>query len=120
MPGLVHDLAFILAGLGGRGCEAGAQRVPAELFSREAGVANMAFDDQGNAGVGESAVGDLAVLSDRPEDGAGDDLRVVEPGPQQGDGTGCGLAPFGDTDLDAIGGLVGLRPAQVEDDPFGS
>ena len=71
MPGLVHDLALVLASFGGRGGETGAERVSAELFGGEADMAGMALDDEGHAGIGQAAMDDLAVLSDRPEDGAG-------------------------------------------------
>jgi hypothetical protein len=95
MPGLVHDLALVLSSFGGRGCEAGAQRVSAERFGRESCVTDMALDDQGNAGIGQPAIHDLAVLADRPEDRAGGDLCVAEPRPQQGNRAGGRSAALG-------------------------
>jgi hypothetical protein len=78
----------------------------------EAGVADMALHKEGDAGVGEPVIGDLAVLSDRPEDLGEGDLRIVEPGPQYYDGAGVRLASVRDAPLDSFGGLVGLRPTQ--------
>jgi hypothetical protein len=68
VSGLGHDVALVLAA-GRRGSgETGTQGVAAELLGGKAGVADMAFYDQGNAAVGQSGGEDLAILPNRTKD----------------------------------------------------
>jgi len=64
---LLHDVALMLATLGSRGSKASAQRMAAELFGSEAGMSNVALDDQGDGSIAKALGANFPALRDRPE-----------------------------------------------------
>lgn len=60
VTGLVHAAVQVGAAIGGRGDEAGAQRVAGEIGASQAGRRGVAFHNVGDGAVGQPLVPDLA------------------------------------------------------------
>jgi hypothetical protein len=82
----------MLATLGGRGSETGAQGMTAELFGRETGMSNGSPNDQGDGSISEAPGTDFVTLRDRPENRTALDARKFEPHRQQSDRTSSRLS----------------------------
>jgi hypothetical protein len=108
MAGLLHDVPLMLAALGGRGCETGAQGVATEVIGRQASMSNVTLDDQCDGSIAEALGTNFPTLRDRAENRTLLDPGKFEPRLQQCDRAGFSLSSEGDPEFGSLPFLVHL------------
>ncbi len=116
VAGLAHDVALADSVHRGLGDASGAEAMSAQRLRLQAGAAGGPLHDPSHAILVESAARDLAMAVDPAEDGSGRDAGVGEPSAQRADRAGFLLLSKGNANLASGCLLVGLRPAQVDDE----
>src|SRR4051794_15022724 len=110
VAGLVHDGAFGGAATGGRGGEAGSERVSGKGTGIETGPNRESLDDLCDLVIADFTIADFpAPPAQGAKQRSGADARLLEPGLERTNGAGVGMRAGRDADRVPFPFLVGLR-----------
>jgi hypothetical protein len=118
VPRVPLDVERIHTRLDRRRCQPGPEGVPGELPGVEPEFVDAALHDERHCPVREPRGTDPVGAVHRAEDRPRPDAGSLEPGAESPDRAGVFVLPVVDSHLAAVAALVGLPPADGEDEPL--